>query len=327
MGKSSLASVLKDSNKYISFADTERNRHHFPSGVLALNHIIADNDGKGIPGGTILQLLGEAKHGKSTLSLDFIAQAQKTDLLEIEIPNGKNQSRMINAALLDFEHSFDPVYAKMIGVDLSKLLVVSPVYAEEGFNIAEALLSEGLQLLVIDSIGMLVSETEEDKTFQDAEKIGVEAKVLGRFLKRANALIDLTDGLIIVINHYRANLSPMARSDKKPYGARILQYAVKATIKVTRTQTKDGKGETDVLIEKTKFGPEALHTRFSIVFGKGIDYKNHILTLSAECGIVQKSGSWYTYKDLKAQGLDSAADIFPIDEIQVKVSEYLNRKD
>lgn len=315
MAKNSLVSLIKDYEEYILFADQPRERYHFRSGILALNYIIANNGGLGIPGGTIVQLLGEAKHGKSTLSLDFIAQAQKTALKEVQIPIGK-VVRTINAAILDFEHSFDPVYAESLGVDITKLLVLTPVYAEDGFNIAEALLEEGLQVLVIDSVGMLVSASEEDKGYDDNEKIGSEAKVLGRFLKRANALADVGNALIIVINHYRANLSPMARSDKKPYGARILQYAVKATIKVTRVSTKGDRAEVEAFIEKTKFGPEGLKASFNIVFGKGIDYAQHILTLAIGYGIIEKRGAWYYYRDYKAQGMDQATEIMPIDIIQ-----------
>ncbi len=325
MATKGLLAKLAAYEQYVTFGDDVIERKHYPSGVLALNHIIANNGGKGIPGGTILQLLGEAKHGKSTLSLDFIAQAQKTGLTEIQVPNGKKDVRLINAAILDYEHSFDRKYAAMIGVDLSKLLVLTPVYAEEGFSLAEPLLEAGLQMLVVDSVGMLVSASEEDKDYDDNEKIGAEAKALGRFLKRANGLLDLADGLMVVINHYRSNLNKMGNaSDKKPYGARIMQYAVKATIKVARTQSKNGRGSTDALIEKTKFGPEGLKTHFDIVFGSGIDYAGHTLTLAQRYGIIQKTGNaWFEYEGVKANGLENAAEKYPMDEITARVKQAL----
>jgi recombination protein RecA len=311
-----LDTILKQYDEYIAFADEPRERHYFPSGILALNYIIDDNNpGKGIPGGSIVQLLGEAKNGKSTLSLDYIAQAQKTGIVELKIGG-----RAINAAIIDFEHSFDPNYAVLIGVDISKLLVVTPKYAEEGFDIAEALVNNGLQMIVIDSVGMLVTQSEEDKSNDDSEKVGSEAKALGRFLKRINALADLADALIIVINQYRANLSSAPHApDKKPYGARQLQYIAKATIKVARISNKDGKTEIEFFIEKTKMGAEGRKGKFSLIFGQGIDYDQHILTLANAYGMIQKKSSWYSYGDYKSQGLDNAGDNFPMDEIREKV--------
>lgn len=322
MTSKGLLALLKEYDEYLDFADTVKERHYFPSGILALNSIVANNGGKGIPGGTIIELLGDPKHGKTTLSLDYIAQAQKTGLKEIEVPNGKT-TRFINTVILDFEHSFDPSYATKLGVDVTKVYIVSTLYAEDGFEIALQFLLGGLQLLVIDSVGMLVSRSEEDKTQQDNEKIGSEAKALTRFIKSANALADTADALIIIINQYRANLSPMARSDKKPFGARILQYAAKVIIKVTRIKNVTGRSEVEVFIEKTKYGPEGLKAHFDLVFGEGPDYKNHILTLAKEYGIVAGT-TWLSYKDMKAQGIQQAADMFPIEDIAEQVKKVLN---
>ena len=323
MPSKSLAALLKEYEDYTSFGDQERERHYFPSGILALNYIVADNNGKGIPGGSIVQLLGEPTHGKSTIALDYIAEAQKTKLKEIEIPDRKG-TRIINAAIIDFEHSFDKKYAELLGVDTSKLFVISPEYAENGFNLAEGLLQAGLQIMVVDSVGMLVSASEEDKDFNDNEKIGSEAKVLGRFLKRANGLVDVHNSVLFIINQYRANLSPMARSDKKPYGARILQYAVKITIKVTRIGEKDGRIDTELFVEKTKLGQGKLKAHFDFLSGQGIDKQGHLLTLAAESGIVGKNKGWYDYNGIKANGIENSIEKFPMTEIEQKLKDVLS---
>src|SRR6185503_7223772 len=146
-----LDALLKEHDKYVSFADEPKERHYFPSGILALNYIMADNGGRGIPGGSLVQLIGEPKSGKSTLSLDFIAQAQRSGIKEVKL-----EDRSVNALYLDFEHSFDPLYAELLGVDLTKLLVITPFYAEEGFDLAEAFVMKGIQVVVVDSMGMLI---------------------------------------------------------------------------------------------------------------------------------------------------------------------------
>jgi recombination protein RecA len=126
-----LSKTLKDYKDSIRIASTEVTHHRFETGLIGLNAALGI-DGY-IPGGSIIQLIGEPKHGKSTLSLDMIATAQRSGIKDIEIQDGKN-TRAVNALYLDFEHSFDPVYAKYIGVDTDKLLVVEARYGEEAFD-------------------------------------------------------------------------------------------------------------------------------------------------------------------------------------------------
>jgi recombination protein RecA len=309
-----LDALLKEHDKYVSFADEPKERHYFPSGILALNYIMADNGGRGIPGGSLVQLIGEPKSGKSTLSLDFIAQAQRSGIKEVKL-----EDRSVNALYLDFEHSFDPLYAELLGVDLTKLLVITPFYAEEGFDLAEAFVMKGIQVVVVDSMGMLIPKDEEDKSHEDAPKVSSEAKPLGRFIKRINALADIHNAVIFFINHYRANISAMARSEKKAYGAWLARYGWKLTIQVRRTGTEVDRAKVEAFIEKTKLGVEGRKTNFEIVFGHGIDFDNHILTLGLGYGMIQKKHTWYSYGDYKSQGLTNVGDFYPMDEIREKV--------
>lgn len=320
MSNKGLAALLKDYNEYLSFGDTEVTPHYFPTGVLALNQIVADNGGRGIPGGSIIQLLAENKRGKSTLALDILAQAQKSSIKDIKVGD-----RLINAIVLDFERSYDPQYAMKIGVDNSKVLLVRTPYAEQSFNIAESLLLAGVQFLMVDSIAMVVPGSEEDKNYDDAQKVAAEAGAIGRFLKRINTIID-ENVLVVLINQYRANMSQMSRSDKKAYGARLIQYVVKLTIELERIKNEEGRTTVQALVSKTKFGAEGRKVTFNIEFGKGIDYNGHIIDLALEFGIVEKGGAWYRYGEYKAQGTDNAKETFPMEEIKQQVIKYMEEK-
>jgi len=321
--KQTLAKLLLENNDYIRLGNEQKERHYFPSSLIGLNYAIADNKGKGIPGGSIVQLIAKEKRGKTTIALDYLANAQKSGIKEIEIPINKKETRIINAAYIDFERSFDPVYAQKLGVDIDKLLLIETEYAEQSFDFAEALLAEGLQFIIVDSIAGVVAQSEEDKSNMDNEKIGAEAKAIQRFLKRSLALTDIANALLIVINQWRKNISPMAIKELKPYGAMSIQNWIKATIALERTKNTETRTTIKAFIEKTKFGPEAKQTEFDIVFGQGPDIARHILTLAQDAGIITGT-TWIEYKDMKAQGMKKAIDTFPIEEIKDRVMEIWN---
>lgn len=311
---STLAKVLKDYKDAIRPASATVEHHRFTTGLIGLNSAIG-TDGY-IPGGSIIQLIGEAKNGKSTLATDITARAQESGIKEIVIPEGKG-TRVVNALWVDFEHSFDPVYAAMIGIDLDKLLVIEPRYGEEGFDIVEAFLSEGLQMVVIDSVPMFEPKSEEDKTFaNDAEKMSSNANPLTRILRRMLHLVHAADALMILINQYRANISQMSRKEKKAYGARIIQYVARVTIELVRVKNEDTRAHVVATVEKTKLGPEGKQVPFQMEYGKGIDYNQHILEQAEDRGIVEAAGAWYYYKDMKANGEKKAITTFPMDEIK-----------
>ncbi len=204
MPKKSNAGLFKDFEDYLFSPDDLDPTYHFHTGIIGLDTMLSTKGG--IPGGSIVQLLGEPSHGKSTFAYDLIAQAQKQGMKDVII-----QGKPYNTVILDIERSFDRHYAEIIGIDWQKVLVVRTPYAEQSFSIAEKLLLEGIQFVLVDSIGMLVAADEEDKDYTDSEKVAAEAKALGRFTKRANAFMQL-NSVVVVINQYRANLKQMGHA-------------------------------------------------------------------------------------------------------------------
>lgn len=322
----SLAKVWKDYEDYLSLGNEVEAKTHFPSGVIALNQAIGDVDG--ITGGSIIQIIGESGRGKSTLSLDILAHSQRNGLNELELPNGK----VINAVYADFERTFDAEYAETIGVEVAKVLVIKTPFAEDTFNIIEELLNAGIQFVIVDSIPMIVPKSEEDKDYNDNEKMASAAGVLGRFIKRSIQLVDSADAIMLLINQWRSNISPMAHTDKKPYGARIIQYAIKVSIQLERIKREDKRMHIQAFVEKTKLGATGKKIEFQIVHGVGIDYNQHVLSLALDYGIVEKGGAWYYYPDKanathRAQGEGNAGTQLPMDEIKGKVMEAMYRED
>jgi recombination protein RecA len=329
MSTSNIASILVNNMHFFKLASEEYERHLFTSGIIGLPYAIGTPDG--IPGGTLLQLLGEPKHGKSTLALDFIAHAQRSAIKDIEIPLTKKTTRMINAVYVDFERSFDPVYAATIGVDLDKLLLLKTDWGEQSFDVVNALLVQGIQIVVIDSIPMFIPMSEEGKSIADSEKIASVAHALGKSVKRWIQLADSANALIILVNQYRAEMSQMTRREKKPFGARIVQYAVKVTIELVRIHNEKERATVQATVTKTKFGQEGRITEFDIVFGDGPDYGKHILTLAIEHDIIKQSGAWYSYvalnnKEYRAQGKRDAVKSFPMEEIKQRIIESLGEE-
>lgn len=326
MANKSAAAIWKEYEQYL---EEDTPKKHFPSGVIALHYMLSDQGG--IPGGAIIQLLGENGHGKTTLSYDLIANAQKSGLRDVKLAGG-----LYNVLILDFERSYDPDYASIFGIDTDKILRIGPPqrkYAEENFDLAEAALLAGIQFVLVDSIGMLVAKDEEDKSNTDSEKVAVEAKALGRFVKRANAFME-NDALIVLINHYRANLQKMGNApDKKAYGARLVQYAVKLTLELRRVKQEQDRDFIEVFIQKNKLGGrKGMKVAFEIVSTEGIDYKQHILDLALEYQIVEQRGARYYYPSYenathKAHGAADAKETLPMDIIEAAIHTFIGAND
>lgn len=324
-GNSSLMGLWDTYTAMLTSGDADAtNARVYDTGLVALDALLGAD--RGITGGSVLQLLGEAGHGKTTLALHMLARAQQTgQLAEIAAPDG----RTYNAAIIDFERSYDSHYAATLGVDTAKLLVVrsagaeDALLAERGCAIAEALLSQGMEFILIDSIGGLVTMDDSEKDYSENAKMADEARILTRFIKRATQLMT-ANALVILINQYRANMSPMARTTKTPYGARAIQYFSKVTLELTRIATEDGRKKIQAFISKNKTGGKESHKIiFDIIQGQGIDYNGHILELALELDIVRRRGAWYNYGELTAQGSISAVERFPMDEVRGKVIEQL----
>ena len=321
MAKDTLAKLWKDYEDYLHSGDEDQSeRMRFPSDVLALNQAIGDMDG--LESG-IIQIIGDEATGKTTLAFNIIAASQRNGVNTITLPDG----RQINAIMLDFERTYSKEYAEALGVDTSKLLIIKTPFAEQSFNIAEQLLVEGIQLVLIDSIAMVIPKSEEDKGFEDNVKIASEASVIGRFLKRANQLADDADALVIMINQWRSNMSPMARTEKKPYGARLIKHIIKLTIELTRIKREDTRMIVEAFVSKNKMGAIGKKIQYEIEHGSGIDVLQHIFSLAVDYEIVQQTGKGrYTYNDVKAHGDAKAITVYPMDEIREKVIEAMRNE-
>jgi len=296
---------------------------YFPSSMPSVNRALGNM--QGIQGGSIVQLLAEPGHGKTTLALDFIAQAQKSGVRSITIKMGKVEQE-INAVFVDLERTFDPDYAQRIGVDLSKLAVYKPDFAEKALPTLEHLLEQGLQLVVFDSVPAMITKDEFEKDVDEPARMAGSANILSRWLIRLIGLVDNSDALFIFINQYRANLSPMARSEKKPFGPRALRYFCKIILELVRIKSEDDRSTIQMTVSKNKQAAEGMKVEYLMLKGKGCSQAHDIFYLAVEMGIVTKSGSWYEYKGQKSQGIDSAIATFPMDEIKAKVEQELENE-
>lgn len=317
MASKSAAALWNDYEDHLRVNLEEQ--HAFPIGVLQL-HQVTSADG-GIPGGSIIQLLGENGTGKTTLSLDLLANAQRSGLREVNIAGQK-----INAIILDFERSFDEDYAKLLGVDTDKVKIIRTKYAEDSFELAEAALLQGIQFFLVDSVGMLVSQEEADKSHKDPEKVAAEAKALGRFIKHVNAFMD-GKTLVVIINQYRANLKQMGHApDKKAYGAKVMAYANKLTWELRKVKTEEDRDYIEVFVAKNKLGGrKGIKIPFEIVSTLGIDYAQEVFDLALAFGIVEQKGKGrYYFGDIQAHGKEKAKSTLPMDEIRKAVLTYID---
>ncbi len=314
-----LLALWKEYEDYLKSGDTDQsNKMRFPTGIPGLDLAMGDMTS------SIVEIVGGEAVGKTTLCFTILAETQRTrKLVEIDTPMGS-----YNAVYLDFEHSYDNRYAAALGVDTKKLLVLSMTYAQQQFTVLEQLLDAGIQFVIIDSIAVLITQSEEEKTLNDNEKMADEAKVIGRAMKRINALAAAADALVLVINQYRANISTMAHTEKKSYGAWILKYLKKATIELTRIERKDTRMTIQAFVSKNKMGAIGKKIQYEIEHGKGIDIDQHILMLADFYDITEKSGTWWYYPtkqdaQYKGQGEQNAIKNFPMLEIKEKVLQVM----
>jgi recombination protein RecA len=309
----------------MTVGNVERKHLYFASSLPSVNRAIGDM--RGIQGGSIVQLLAEPGHGKTTMALDFIAQAQQAGslkMIELKIP-GKG-SVQINAVFVDLERTFDQDYAKRLGVDVDKLAVYKPDFAEKALPALEQLLEEGLQLVVFDSVPAMITKDEFDKDVDEPARMAGSANILSRWLIRLLGLVDNSDTLFIFINQYRANLSPMARSDKKPFGPRALRYFSKIILELVKIKNEDDRSTIQLTVSKNKQSAEGMKIEYYMLKGRGMSSAHDILSLAIHYGVVRKGGAWYEYEGKKAQGMDSAISLFAMSDIKKKVEEELQNE-
>ena len=298
--------LLKKYQDAVQPASVERPKTRISLGPLSLN--IATGHPAGVKAGRIIQIAGKYSSGKSTLALDIIAQHQKA--------TG-------NAVVyVDFERALDEDYAERIGVQLDLLHVVRADTVEQGLSIIEALIKSGdIRLVVIDSIAAAKPASENDKDYDDAQKMASSAGAITRFCYRVVPLLDNHDTLLVVLNQLRMNFNTMSPEKEVPFGAKALGYNTAILIKTQAIKNTEDFTHIQVSIGKNKVAPPRQVCSFVIKYGEGIDHAQDIITLALERDIVVKAGSWLSYGGKKVQGLEKACVEFPIDEIRQKILE------
>jgi recombination protein RecA len=305
--------LLKKYKDFITSADVERPKSKFRLGPLGIN--IAAGNPRGIPSGRIVQITGKQSSGKSTLALDIVRLFQEDN------PGAK-------VLYVDFERSFDGHYAQSCGVNLDDMYIVRAPSTEVGFTVAkEAVRDHGIKLVVIDSVAMAVPEGELVKTFNDNAKMASGASLITRFVNHMVPTLDDADACMIIINQLRKNFNTMSPETETTYGGNALQYAIAVTIWLQHTKKAETEQFIRATIRKNKIGAPHKLSEFVIVYGKGIDHARDIVDLGIAYGIVEKNGSWYTYKTHKVQGTVAAAEQFPIEDIRRELFAIVERED
>ncbi|WKV09072.1 recombinase RecA [Thermoanaerobacterium sp. CMT5567-10] len=274
----------------------------------------------GVPRGRIIEIFGPESSGKTTIALHILAEAQKL--------GG-------TGAFIDAEHALDPAYAKNVGVNIDNLLVSQPDTGEQALEIVEALVRSGaIDVIVIDSVAALVPKAEIDGDMGDAH-VGLQARLMSQALRKLSGVISKTRSVAVFINQLREKVGVMFGNPETTPGGRALKFYSTIRLDVRKVDAiKQGNdvvgNRTRVKVVKNKVAPPFKQAEFDIMYGEGISREGSILDLAASIDIIDKSGAWYSYGDIRlGQGRENAKqylkDNKPIaDEIENKIRENFN---
>lgn len=274
-----------------------------PTGNILIDRALGAG---GFPRGRVVEIFGPESSGKTTLTLTVIAQAQKRGGL---------------AAFIDVEHALDPQYAKKLGVNLNDLLVSQPSSGEEALRICETLVrSNALDVIVLDSVAALVTKAELEGDIGDST-VGAQARLMSAALRKLTALISKSRTVILFTNQIREKIGVMFGNPETTPGGKALKFYASVRVDIRRIgQIKQTDGvvagnRTKIKIVKNKVAPPFTEAEFDIMYNEGISGTGSLLDLALEQGIVEKRGSWLSYKGSQlAQGRDAAKEALKNDE-------------
>ncbi len=287
-----------------------------PTGAISLDVALGIG---GIPRGRVTEIYGPESSGKTTLALHIIAEAQR--------PGGI-------AAFIDAEHALDPIYAKNLGVNTDELLISQPDTGEQALEIAETLVrSNAVDVIVIDSVAALVPKAELDGDMGDSLP-GLQARLMSQALRKLTAAIARSGGAVIFINQLREKIGVMFGSPETTTGGRALKFYASVRLDVRRQDAiKQGAESigvrTKVKVVKNKLAPPFREAEFDVIYGEGISKSGTVLDAAVEHGLVEKSGTWYTYKSERiGQGRENAKRYLQenpqtLTDLETKVREAL----
>ena len=251
----------------------------------------------GLPKGRIIEIYGPESSGKTTLTLHVVAEAQK---------NGGV------CAFIDAEHALDPQYAKKLGVNLDELLISQPDTGEQALEIVDTLVRSGaVTTIVVDSVAALVPKSEIEGDMGDMQ-MGSQARLMSQAMRKLTASIGRSNCMVIFINQIRMKIGVMFGSPETTTGGNALKFYASVRLDIRRIGSiKDRDtvigNSTRVKVVKNKVSPPFKEVEFDIMFGEGISKLGEIVDLGVKCGVVEKSGSWYSYKDERiGQGRENA---------------------
>lgn len=286
-----------------------------PTGSISLDLALGVG---GYPKGRIIEIYGPESSGKTTIALHAIAEVQK---------------RGGRAAFIDAEHALDPVYASNLGVDIDELLLSQPDTGEQALEICDALVrSEALSIIVIDSVAALVPQAEIDGEIGD-NQIGLQARLMSRALRKLSGSISKTQTIVIFINQLREKVGVIFGNPETTPGGKALKYYSSVRLDIRRGEQIKNNSEilgnkTNIKVVKNKVAPPFKTTTIEIIYGQGISRLGEIIDLSAEYGIIEKSGSWYAYQGNKiGQGKENVKQYLKQNKpLEIEIETKLRKK-